>query len=230
MTYQEFIQNIIATRGQWNILKGEYFEKHHIIPRCLNGLDDKENIIYLYAQEHYMAHKLLAEENVDNDALQYAWIMMAYMKDSHGRKYNISSDDYAILRKIHHDIAVKNNTGNKNPMYGKNAYANKTPEEMALISEKKRLKESGKNNPAYGRHWYTNGVDTVYLYDCPEGYWPGSSNYKNGGTHWYNNGINSKQYLEGREPEGWVKGRLPYSEEAINNMKIGALKRHKNKN
>ena len=37
MTYKEFIDNIIETRGQWNISKGEYFEVHHIIPRCLGG-------------------------------------------------------------------------------------------------------------------------------------------------------------------------------------------------
>lgn len=34
MTYSEFIQSIINTRGQWNIPDGEYFENHHITPRC----------------------------------------------------------------------------------------------------------------------------------------------------------------------------------------------------
>lgn len=38
MTYKEFIDNIINTRGQWNIPEGEYYEVHHIIPKCLGGL------------------------------------------------------------------------------------------------------------------------------------------------------------------------------------------------
>ena len=38
MTYNEFIQNIINTRGQWNIPANIYYEAHHIIPRCLGGL------------------------------------------------------------------------------------------------------------------------------------------------------------------------------------------------
>ena len=36
-TYKEFIAEIVNTRGQWNIPEGEYFEVHHIIPRCLGG-------------------------------------------------------------------------------------------------------------------------------------------------------------------------------------------------
>ena len=77
MTYNEFIQNIIKTRGQWNIPDGEYFEKHHIIPKCIGGSNDNQNIIWLYPREHFIAHKLLAEENSDIQPLQYAYWRMA---------------------------------------------------------------------------------------------------------------------------------------------------------
>ena len=80
MNYNDFIQNIIDTRGQWNIPKGEYFEVHHILPRCLGGLPKRsnrtskhDNLIWLYAREHYIAHKLLAEENPDNIKLVSAY-------------------------------------------------------------------------------------------------------------------------------------------------------------
>ena len=46
--------------------------------------------------------------------------------------------------------------GEKNPMFGKNAYANKTEEEMETIgrniSEKHKGKMVGENNPMYGKH------------------------------------------------------------------------------
>ena len=29
----------------------------------MNGSNDEDNLVYLYAQEHYYAHKLLAIEN-----------------------------------------------------------------------------------------------------------------------------------------------------------------------
>ena len=63
MKYDDFIQNILNTRGRFGIPKGEIKARHHIIPRCKGGLDIEENLIDLYPQEHYEAHKLLFEEN-----------------------------------------------------------------------------------------------------------------------------------------------------------------------
>lgn len=65
ITYQNFINNILNTRGRFNCGK-EYHERHHIIPKCLNGTNDKNNLIDLYAKEHFIAHKLLALENPNN--------------------------------------------------------------------------------------------------------------------------------------------------------------------
>ena len=46
--------------------------------------------------------------------------------------------------------------GEKNPMFGKNPYANKTEEEMEIVrgkmSESHKGKQTGKNNPFYGKH------------------------------------------------------------------------------
>ena len=70
MTYNEFIQNILSTRGRFNV--NGYKERHHILPKCMGGNDDKENLIDLTAQEHYEAHRLLAIENPDNNSLQLA--------------------------------------------------------------------------------------------------------------------------------------------------------------
>ena len=65
MTYDEFIQNILNTRGRFACGE-EYHERHHITPRCMNGDNSKDNLIDLYAREHFIAHKLLAEENPQN--------------------------------------------------------------------------------------------------------------------------------------------------------------------
>ncbi len=73
ITYQDFIQNILNTRGRFGIPKGEYKERHHIVPKCIGGTNDKDNLIDLYAHEHYIAHKLLALENPSNNKLILAW-------------------------------------------------------------------------------------------------------------------------------------------------------------
>lgn len=104
LTYSEFIDNIIKSRGQWGITDDECFEGHHIIPRCLGGQGNPSrrdpNIVRLTPQEHYIAHKLLAEENPDNEKLLYAWHMMAFKKSgSQKRDYEISMEESAALKK-----------------------------------------------------------------------------------------------------------------------------------
>lgn len=37
-----------------------YSEKHHVLPRCLGGTDDADNLIDLTPEDHYFAHLLLA--------------------------------------------------------------------------------------------------------------------------------------------------------------------------
>ena len=50
ITYEEFIQNILDTRGRFNC-GDEYHERHHIVPKCLGGSDEKNNLIDLYATQ-----------------------------------------------------------------------------------------------------------------------------------------------------------------------------------
>lgn len=53
-----------------------YCEKHHIIPKCLNGSNDITNLVYLTAKEHYVAHHLLCKINPDNCNLFFAFNAM----------------------------------------------------------------------------------------------------------------------------------------------------------
>ena len=42
LTYKQFIDNILQTRGRFNCGE-EYHERHHILPTCIGGTDDEEN-------------------------------------------------------------------------------------------------------------------------------------------------------------------------------------------
>jgi hypothetical protein len=74
MNYQKIYNNLI-NRATRRISEG-YVEKHHIVPRCLGGTDDKENIVSLYPEEHYLAHLLLCKVNKGNSKLLYAAMNM----------------------------------------------------------------------------------------------------------------------------------------------------------
>ena len=98
MCYQEFIQNILNTRGRFNC-GDEYHERHHIIPKCLGGSNEEENLIDLFAKEHFIAHKLLAQENPDNNSLVFAWTCMAFPNNNVQERYETTPEEYEEAKK-----------------------------------------------------------------------------------------------------------------------------------
>jgi hypothetical protein len=65
----------LIERSRSRVLEG-YKERHHIVPRCLGGTDDKSNIAVLTAEEHFVAHQLLVKMYPGNRDLVYATQLM----------------------------------------------------------------------------------------------------------------------------------------------------------
>lgn len=65
MNYLRIYNDLCSNRKEMEeerlILKesGEYFERHHIKPKCANGDNSKNNLVLLTAREHFIAHYLL---------------------------------------------------------------------------------------------------------------------------------------------------------------------------
>jgi hypothetical protein len=96
MNYQA-IYNSLIQRGKNRTLEG-YSEKHHIIPRCMGGNDDSENLVKLTAREHFIAHRLLTKIYPDNHKLKSALFLMSRRKISKVY-FKISSRTYEHLKK-----------------------------------------------------------------------------------------------------------------------------------
>lgn len=133
-TYEEFINNILESRGRFACGE-EYHERHHIVPKCMGGSNNEDNLIDLYAREHFEAHRLLALENPDNDKLTFAWWMMAFVEGDNQERYKISPEEYEEIKVANAKIRKEKFSGENHPMYGK-----------------KRPDISGKNHPMYGIH------------------------------------------------------------------------------
>lgn len=78
-----------------------YYEKHHIIPKCLSGDNSKTNLVLLTAREHFICHWLLTKM-IDGSFQQKMFFALRYMNNSskiHIR-YNtkITSRVFANLR------------------------------------------------------------------------------------------------------------------------------------
>lgn len=141
-TYKEFIENILATRGRHGC-GNEYHETHHILPKCLDGTNDEENLIDLFASEHFIAHKLLAQENPDDEKLVYAWWCMCSLSKS-SQEDIVTEKEYEKARLEFKKRISELQSGENNSFFGKH-HTEKT---------KKRISEvhSGINNHNYGKH------------------------------------------------------------------------------
>ena len=75
--YSAIYYKIIARAKQRNHQKQKYdgYQTHHIIPRCMGGSDEPDNLVVLSYKEHRVCHRLLINmtENVFKHKLMYAY-------------------------------------------------------------------------------------------------------------------------------------------------------------
>lgn len=147
MTYNEYIQNILNTRGRFACGE-EYYERHHIVPRCMNGGNEDDNLIDLYAREHYEAHKLLARENPDNEKLAFAWWIMSTKSDTTSGRYQLTEEEYELTRTALREAQSKAkrerfSDKENHPMFGR-VHSEESKERM-------RKAKQGKPSPKKGQ-------------------------------------------------------------------------------
>ena len=63
MDYSKIYKDLISKARKSKRIKSDdnYYEDHHIIPRCLGGGNDVDNMVLFTAREHYVAHRLLTK-------------------------------------------------------------------------------------------------------------------------------------------------------------------------
>jgi len=94
MNYKKIYDAIIEKAKTRPPLVG-YLECHHIIPKCLGGNNDIENLVNLTPEEHYICHQLLVKIHPKNRSLLYAATMMCGKSPSHKRNNKL----YGWLRR-----------------------------------------------------------------------------------------------------------------------------------
>ena len=140
MNYNKHYNNII-TKAKSRIMNG-YVEKHHILPKCLGGTDDVNNLVILTPEEHYLAHLLLVKIYPNNSSLIYAARMMCVGSKNHSRNNKM----YGWLKKEYSKVEKK---PRKKPVFTKPRKERKKetkPRKKRILSEEHKLKigQSGK--------------------------------------------------------------------------------------
>ena len=99
MNYQRVYDQII-NRARIRVLVG-YKERHHILPKCLGGLDEADNLVNLTAREHFICHRLLTRLHPDSKSLAHAFWMMCNKRSSNQKRYTPTSKEYQEARLLH---------------------------------------------------------------------------------------------------------------------------------
>lgn len=132
------IYNQIINKAKNEIREG-YLEKHHILPKCMGGTNEKENLVQLTAREHYICHWLLAR-HYKTPALLSAFAMMHIGTEKHQRNSR-NFERARIARRFA-------NLGSNNPMFGKPSACIRHTEET---KEKIRQSKLGKKRKPFKR-------------------------------------------------------------------------------
>ena len=150
MDYECLYRQLIEHRRESPVdcSSGVYVEMHHIVPRCLGGNNNKENLVCLTGREHYVAHKILlkiVEVKFGRHSKEFYKVANAVLRmtyDKRGR--NISSRDYELARKIKSEQMKKQTPWNK----GKGGVYS---EQTIMLMKDHHVNVKGENNPMFGR-------------------------------------------------------------------------------
>ena len=149
MNYEKIYKSLIAKRQQLILDKSkQYCEKHHILPKSLDGTDENSNLILLTAREHYIAHRLLSKimlSKYGNKSQQYIKMICALLKMNDAKHQEfMTSHVYEHIRSEQGRLNKIRFSGKNNPMYGVHRY--------------------GKLNPCAGHKWMYNAQLNKFVY------------------------------------------------------------------
>jgi hypothetical protein len=96
--YTKWYYKIIENR-KINAYDG-YTERHHIIPRCMDGNDNLENLVDLSAREHFVCHLLLRKMTTGNNKRKMTIALGAMMMQYQHERYVCNSYMYERYRCI----------------------------------------------------------------------------------------------------------------------------------
>ena len=119
--YSTWYFNIIKNAQLRTIVEG-YYEKHHIIPKCLGGTNLPENIVKLTGREHFICHWLLTKMLVNKKQKYQMWnafSSMLYRENPNQERYKVTSKIFENIKKEGAKIKSWKMTGEKHPMYGR---------------------------------------------------------------------------------------------------------------
>lgn len=214
MEYSKVYNKIVARgkeRGNNKKKLEGYYEAHHILPKCLGGVDSKENLVLLTAKEHFICHLLLEKMYPNEKGLALAAYRLVYGNEEFRKEIKVTSKTVDSIKE--HAIKVIRQYGRER-IHGE--------EERRIISQKakerwKRFDDSGRIEEIKKNI----SESTKKAMMKPEVI---AKTKVNAGSKWYTNihTNESMHWYEGMDipdPSIWRKGRPKMSNETKEKIK-----------
>jgi hypothetical protein len=144
------IYNQLIERARNRVIKG-YAERHHVIPRCMGGADNEDNIVKLTPEEHYLAHQLLLKLHPSHGGLAKAAHMMCTGRPTN--KY------YGWVRRKFAEAQSQSIRGHKNPVYGTRLIHNLDLRVTKRIPKEETLPQGWEEGAVYDYDLYFENQD-----------------------------------------------------------------------
>lgn len=142
MNHKKVYDDLCFSRFKMDRHKGDgnYYERHHIVPKWLGGKDTKDNLVLLTAREHYIAHYLLFRHYKDRSSAAAFHKMNNTINNDHR-----DSRKYEELRLFQSQLFA----GDKNP--AKRADVRAKISDRVSGEKNGMFGKSGESNPFYGK-------------------------------------------------------------------------------
>ena len=139
MNYALHYDRLIDRAKKRNLIEG-YTEKHHILPKCMGGTNDINNLVILTAREHFVAHQLLVKIYPNVGGLIAS---VRYLTAS-GKNKILNNKMYEWLRKRHAAQMSLYNTGRKMTVEQIKKAADSHRGKKRSVQTKQKISESAK--------------------------------------------------------------------------------------
>lgn len=113
MNYKQHYNKLINRAKNRNL--SCYTESHHIIPKCMGGTDNTENLVKLTPREHFIAHLLLLKIYPN----KYSLIKAVNMMCTGHKRYRSMNRMYGWLKEKFSNEMSRSQSGNGNSQFGK---------------------------------------------------------------------------------------------------------------
>ena len=155
-----YIRLIIKCQGMTEEELSGYNEKHHILPKCMGGTNDKENIVLMPVRYHMMAHMLLVIIYPGIRGLKYAIKAVLEGSSRIVDRAGIAERSFSSKTLAYFRETSKIKQKKEHPNWGKHL-SEETKRKISESSRGKKMSEetrkkmsmshSGSKNPNYGK-------------------------------------------------------------------------------